>query len=55
MPLSTEQIQRIAGLEVNALRSAEVLGEKSERSRVITRCENLATHTYAYSSVPSHV
>lgn len=34
MPLATGQIQRMAGLELNALRSAEVLDERYEKVRV---------------------
>jgi len=34
MPVSVEQIQRLAGFELNALRAAEVLGEEFEKIRV---------------------
>lgn len=34
MPVSVEQVRRLAGLELNALRAAEVLGEESEKVRV---------------------
>lgn len=37
MPLPAAQIQRIAGLELNALRAAEVLGEEYERVSVPAR------------------
>jgi hypothetical protein len=37
MPLPAAQIQRIAGLELNALRAAEVLGEEFERVSVPAR------------------
>ena len=33
MPVSVEQIQRLAGFELNALRAAEVLGEEFEKLR----------------------
>jgi hypothetical protein len=34
MPVSVEQIQRLAGFELNALRAAEVVGEEFEKVRV---------------------